>query len=155
MIVADDLWSVVSEIWQTTLGLVVEIQPDGPLQQCAREMCASVLIAGSWDGAVIVECGAGTASVFARAMLGPDGLDPSEAEVHDVVGELTNMVGGKVKATIAGDSTLSLPTVVAGDGLELRVPGASRLLAAPFIAEGAPFSVVVMGRANGRDGATR
>jgi chemotaxis protein CheX len=136
---------IVAEIWESMLGLPVETgAEDAPRR--GREVFAAVQITGAWEGAVIVECDEEAAATFTTAMLGLDDEEPAESDIHDVMGELANMAGGNVKAMVAGDTRLSLPTVVVGRQLDLSVPGAERLVTSSFVADGASFSVVVMAK---------
>ena len=128
------------------LGLEIEPSPSSAADG-GREVCAAVQITGGWQGAFIIECPEASAVVFAAAMLGyEDGEEPSEPEVHDVVGELANMAGGNLKAIVGEESRLSLPTVASGAGLDLNILGATELVRADFLAGGAPFSIVVVAR---------
>lgn len=136
---------IVAEIWESILGLAIEATDSAG--EGGREVRAAVQIAGGWEGAVIVECPESSARAFTAAMLGeddPDALDVGE--VHDVMGELANMAGGNLKALVAGESRLSLPTVAAGRDLDLAVLGASELVRNRYTADGLPFTVVVVAR---------
>jgi chemotaxis protein CheX len=142
----DGVQQIVEEIWQSMLGLEIEPAPS-PAADGGREVCAAVQITGGWQGAFIIECPEASAVAFAAAMLGyEDGEEPSEPEVHDVVGELANMAGGNLKAIVGEESRLSLPTVASGAGLDLNILGATELVRADFLAGGAPFSIVVVAR---------
>lgn len=145
---AGEVQNIVAEIWESMLGLPVEVGPAEPAPVAGREVCAAVQITGGWEGAVIIECDEAAAESFTRAMLGlEDAEEPSESDVHDVMGELANMAGGNVKAMVGDDTRLSLPTVVVGEHLDLSVPGAARLLTTTFVAGNIPFTVVVMAKA--------
>jgi len=104
---------IVAEIWESMLGLPVEASDEA----CGggREVRAAVQITGGWEGAFIIECPEASAVAFTVAMLGYEaGEEPEPSEVHDVVGELANMAGGNLKAIVAAESRLSLPTVTVG-----------------------------------------
>ncbi len=142
---ADGVHGIVAEIWESILGLVIE--PTDTACEGGREVRAAVQISGGWEGALIVECPESSARAFTAAMLGeddPDGLDVGE--VHDVMGELANMAGGNLKALVATESRLSLPTVAAGRDLDLAVLGASELVRSRYVADGIPFTIVVVAR---------
>lgn len=137
--------AIVAEIWESMLGLPVEAAD--AIAEAGREMRAAVQITGGWEGAFIIECPEASARAFTAAMLGEDDPDSIEtAEVHDVIGELANMAGGNLKAIVAADSRLSLPTVTAGRDLDLNVLGASELVRSHLVAGGSRFSVVVVAR---------
>lgn len=144
---AGEVHNIVAEIWESMLGLPVELGTDASPARSGREVAAAVQITGGWEGAVIIECDEAVADAFTRAMLGLDDEEPSESDVHDVMGELANMAGGNVKAMVGDETRLSLPTVVVGEALDLSVPGATTLVSSTFVAEGLAFEVVVMARA--------
>ena len=143
---AGEVHNIVAEIWESMLGLPVGVGSDDNPSGTGREVCAAVQITGAWDGAVIIECDEVAAAAFTRAMLGLEDEDPTESDVHDVMGELANMAGGNVKAMVGDDTRLSLPTVVVGERLDLSVPGATKVVSSNFVADGVPFSVVVMAK---------
>jgi chemotaxis protein CheX len=82
-----------------------------------------VSISGQWEGAVTFGCTLAFARGIAAAMfdLSPDDLEI--AEVHDAVGEITNMTGGNIKALLPGPSQLSIPAVADGIQTAISVPG--------------------------------
>jgi chemotaxis protein CheX len=66
--------------------------------------------------------------------------------MQDAITELSNMVGGNIKALLPQPSRLSLPTVFEGQDYKLRVPGAvcvSRLI---FESQGSQFVVTMQAR---------
>ena len=83
----------------------------------------SVTVSGAWEGSVLLELSPGMDRLLAAMMfqLEPEML--GDDEVGDAVGELANMIGGSVKSLLPEPSRLSLPTVVMGRNLSLRVPG--------------------------------
>ncbi len=60
--------------------------------------------------------------------------------VHDALGELTNMVGGNLKAMFGGKCHLGLPQVSDGDA---RSQGSRTLLRVPFASRGMALVVEV------------
>jgi CheY-specific phosphatase CheX len=74
-----------------------------------------VHISGGWAGTVVLRLTAALGSRAASAMLGLENEEPPPEDIRDVTGEITNVLGGKLKATLPGRCQLSLPTVVEGD----------------------------------------
>ncbi len=67
---------------------------------------------GPWTGTVVLTTGRETAGDLTRALLAETAPDPLEDEdVADALGEMANVVGGNVKASLPGPSALSLPEV--------------------------------------------
>lgn len=137
---------IVIEIFDSMLGLGIGPAAPAP-EDGRREIGSAVQITGSWQGAFILECPETSAVAFTQAMLGYEADEaPSETEIHDVIGELANVAGGNLKALVGGESNLSLPTVVAGSGLDLSVLGASEIVRSHYTAGGEPFTVAVVAR---------
>jgi len=69
--------------------------------------------------------------------------------MQDATGELSNMVGGNVKALLPQPSRLSLPSVVEGKDYNLRIPGALCISRMVFESQGSPFVVTMHAREDG------
>lgn len=116
-----------------------------------RTVIAVVHISGGWEGTVAIQVPMSLASRIARAMfrLGDEG--PSDADIHDAVGEVANMVGGGFKARLGLDCCLSLPTVVDGNDCVYCVPGAHLEDQLWLISAGDRFSVSILARDAGAE----
>ena len=90
------------------------------------------------------------AARVAAVMFRLDGEKPTTEDMQDAIGELTNMLGGNIKALLAGDCHLSLPAVVEGRGYTVRVPTSHRVDRFAFECEGMPAVVNLMSVASGR-----
>ena len=138
--IADDAW----------LALVGEDEVLVPVpgELGADPVSSWVEIVGPWNGAVVLTCGWSTAEELARALLkehAPEVLDAEDVE--DALGELANVVGGNVKASLPGPSVLGLPEVgatpPAGDPADsCRVD---------VLWRGQPMSISVQGAAGALD----
>lgn len=123
----DQLAAITVEVW----GSLVEPESMAPVQfpdgegEPDRWVSASVEISGAWHGAVAVSTDDAGAHRIARALLR---LDPQEAvtepDVADALGELANVVGGNVKASLPYETVLGLPRVAEQ---EYRPAGASQV----------------------------
>ena len=98
---------IAEEAWSALVGdeeFLVPL-PGGPPDD-------AVEIVGPWNGTVVLTTGRTTAEELARCFLAehaPPVLD--DEDVEDALGELANVVGGNVKATLPGPSVLGLPEV--------------------------------------------
>lgn len=129
---AAQLDEIVAEVLSSLALESYEVEPfDGPIH-----MTGSVSISGTWNGAVLVELPPSAELALTAAMfqMGHDEIGPEE--ISDAVGELANMVGGVVKSLMPEPSRLSLPTVVSGDGLVLKVAGAMQVTKITRMVEG-------------------
>jgi chemotaxis protein CheX len=84
-------------------------------------LTATIHLAGEWKGALAVECGYQQACAFAARFLSMEKPEIVDDVVRDVLGELTNMIGGNLKCVLAGGLKLSMPSVVDGADRNLRV----------------------------------
>ncbi|WP_100499551.1 chemotaxis protein CheX [Geodermatophilus chilensis] len=103
--------SIATEAWIALVGedeVLVPLAGDLP----AETLSAWVDVVGPWTGSVVLTTGRQTAADLTRALLreaAPELLD--HEDVVDAFGEIANVVGGNVKASLPGPSTLGLPQV--------------------------------------------
>jgi len=122
----------VSDVFDTMLSMEVQ-NVDAQLQEVAEDgmhIVGSVGFAGLVMGNVNVFVGNGFARRMTAAMLGMEEDEiESEEEVHDVVGELCNMIGGDLKSKLcdAGMScNLSIPSITFGNNFKIESKGWER-----------------------------
>ncbi|MGE3818576.1 MAG: chemotaxis protein CheX [Isosphaeraceae bacterium] len=106
------LRDAVRTVWSTVLGL--EIAPDAPGPAPQRGVRGLVKITGRWQGAVTMDCPRDLARQAAALMLGVEPGETTPVQIHDAVGELTNMIGGNVKPLLPRPCKLAPPEVVDG-----------------------------------------
>jgi Chemotaxis phosphatase CheX len=109
---ADTLDGLVCVAWSTFIGTeLVRIENQVP---DSSVVCSSIAISGPSSATVMffadpTVARRGTATVLG---LGPDELD--DGDIHDVFGEIVNIIGGNLKGVVSddvGDWRLSLPVV--------------------------------------------
>ena len=149
---AQDVVTLAKDVFKLTLGL--ELQPRGdtavapPAQKRTIEGC--VHVTGDWAGAVVLQCARPLADKVAHIMFSLGQRAPALADVQDAFGEITNMVGGNIKALHEGQCFLSLPSVVEGGDFSVRIPGTAVLRTVAFECEGEPLFVHVLGANRGQ-----
>jgi chemotaxis protein CheX len=110
---ADEVWSVVEEVWESLLGRTA-VRADHAFG-VDDAVTASIGVHGSWEGLVTFTCPSAAAQDVARRMLDlPDDASVDRSDVDDAVGEVANVLGGHVKALVARGGRLGLPRVNAG-----------------------------------------
>jgi chemotaxis protein CheX len=98
-------------------------------------------IRGAWTGSVRVHCPARLVSEAAQTIFVlPAGAVGSEL-VQDTLGELTNIIGGNLKALLGGACRLGLPAVVEASAKEKSASNA--LVCVAFQTRGMPLVVEV------------
>jgi CheY-like chemotaxis protein/CheY-specific phosphatase CheX len=119
----------VEDAVMTVFDLVFNISIEPSLSAPSGEdreiqVIGMVGIAGAHRGMVCVKIGEAFSHVITAAMLGLDpGASQATVDVNDVVGELTNIIAGKVKFCLRSGkeiSNLSLPTVIRGHHIDLE-----------------------------------
>ncbi len=99
-------------------------------------------VVGPWTGSVVLTTGRETAADLTRALLREAAPDEIEDEdVADAFGEIANVVGGNIKASLPGHSALSLPDV--GDAPAVRNP--DDVCRIDVLWRGQPLSISVQG----------
>ena len=133
--------SIAEQAWISLVG-EEEILVPLPAQLPADVVSSWVDIVGPWTGSVVLTTGRSTAEELSRALLGasaPAVLD--EEDVVDAFGEIANVVGGSIKATLPGHSALSLPSV----GASPEVRNAADVCRLDLLWRGEPVAISVQG----------
>ena len=91
-----------------------------------------------------MECAGGLARRVASIMFGADVCDLSPDRVSDALGELTNIIGGKIKALLPEPSQLSMPAVTEGTDYLFSVPGSRPTAQLSFTCEGKPLQITLL-----------
>ncbi len=115
-----ELAQIVQYVFQTMVCLEVS-ESNQSWSTGGDRLTATIHLAGDWKGALALECGRKQACAFAARFLSMDPPAAVDDIVRDVLGELANMIGGNLKCVLAGGLKLSMPSVVDGTDLSLRV----------------------------------
>jgi CheY-specific phosphatase CheX len=114
------------EVFDTMLSMELTEKDHQEFTEASR-IVGSVSLAGSVSGTVNIHVGDTFASQITANMLGMelDEID-SDEEVHDVIGELSNMIGGDLKSRLcdAGFTCeLSIPSITSGKDFSIESKG--------------------------------
>jgi len=114
------------EVFDTMLSMELTEQDHQEFTGASR-IVGSVSLAGSVSGTVNIHVSNTFASQITANMLGMelDEID-SDEEVHDVIGELSNMIGGDLKSRLcdAGFTCeLSIPSITSGKDFSIESKG--------------------------------
>jgi chemotaxis protein CheX len=125
---ASFLRTATQDVFETMLSMELgENEGIEALPPATRQVVGSVSMAGAVSGTVNIYVSDMFARVITADMLGMD-LDEvdSEEEIHDVVGELSNMIGGDLKSRLcdAGfECRLSIPSITSGKDFQIESKG--------------------------------
>ena len=116
----------VNEVFDTMLSMSVEFN-DADCVTDGERIVGSVSFAGKVMGVISINIGNTFAREMTAAMLGME-IDEieSDEEVFDVIGEVSNMIGGDLKSRFcdAGfDCQLSIPTTTSGSNFKIDLQG--------------------------------
>lgn len=142
MSLESDVESIAYAIWESLLGLPIEVHEGGGLGEDARVTCL-VHLDGAFQGAVMIQCPETLGSLLTAAMLQTDGT-PNTADMTDALGEIANVLAGNIKALLAQPSSISLPAVAFGPSYEIGVVGATAIAGVSFVCEGHPLVVTLL-----------
>ena len=117
-IAEDEIRQSVEDLWSSVLGLAIEQRPSPNFPNASPDLITgSIQISGAWEGAVTLDCGATLARQAAAIMFGVEPGETSYDQVQDALGELTNILGGQIKALLPEPCRLSMPAVTEGTDL--------------------------------------
>jgi chemotaxis protein CheX len=140
-----EIHDVVHSIWETVLGW--DIQPTAALDLPHGNRgfrSGFIQIAGAWEGVIVCIGSEALVRRAAAVMFGVPQETLTIELLHDALGELTNMVGGNLKALLPGPSFLCLPAVVEGSNYSVCIPTARPVFEAAFLSDGQPFNVKLL-----------
>ncbi|MGB6130320.1 MAG: chemotaxis protein CheX [Acidobacteriaceae bacterium] len=138
-----ELAQIVDYVFRTMVSLEVYESTQSWIPDGDR-LTATIHLAGDWRGALALECSRKQACAFAARFLSIAPPQMVDDVVRDVLGELSNMIGGNLKCVLAGGIRLSMPSVVDGADRNLRVCRAGTRERLVFECAEGIFSVVVL-----------
>jgi chemotaxis protein CheX len=133
----EQLSEVTENVWSGFLN--IPLHRAGESQPAACEVAASISIEGAWNGSLTVCCSRTLANRVAASMFGS--ADLGEELCSDALGEIANIIGGNIKATLPAPSRLGLPQYHVG----WSAPNTGEVVS--FRSDGEPLYVLLAGRA--------
>ncbi|HEV2676253.1 MAG TPA: chemotaxis protein CheX [Aliidongia sp.] len=131
------------EVWRGFLGVELIPRFDAPaVPSPESSVSGCVTLKGSWYGGIVVTLPVSLGASITRTALALD--DPQPEDVCDVVGELANMMAGRLKHQLPPDTQISLPMVATGDHFHLSIPGARVAMELDFAIEDTPLKIRII-----------
>ncbi|MGD9849800.1 MAG: chemotaxis protein CheX [Nitrospirales bacterium] len=142
-----EILEITETTWQAMLGLDIHLRPlPAVLNPHEDFLTGRVEISGAWNGVVLLH-GSSQLTRSAAAMIFANGmLDVTSQDLMDAMYELTNIIGGNIKALLPEPSQLSLPCVHGTTPEIVAVPGAEQVSDLVFDCQGQPLFVSVWKR---------
>ncbi|EMI56785.1 chemotaxis protein CheX [Rhodopirellula sallentina] len=137
---------LVQAIFDNMLQMPCEPNDSSPQSEASfteDRLVGCVQIQGDWVGAVEIHTPLELGRKAASAMLMVPDEDVSMEDVQDTIAELSNMVGGSIKAILPGQSTLSLPSVASGAGLDFKLANVVHTQSVGLRSNDTDFSIAI------------
>lgn len=117
----------VGNVWQTMLGMTMTATaaPPAPLPDPVTG-CVQLLSPRA-RGGVLLELPRAMAVQSAAVLFQMACTDLEDADILDVVGELTNMVAGSLTRTVASSASLTTPIIFSGTADNVAMPKSETL----------------------------
>jgi chemotaxis protein CheX len=113
------LQQITVDVCHTMLG--VELVPSDLDFVICDQMAASIEIQGRVNTTIEVFAHDQLVMIFAEAMFCTECENLTEEEIRDAFGEVTNMIGGNVKAYVEDETQLTQPIVYRPDNMLVRI----------------------------------
>lgn len=134
---------IAQDVFQTMLDYPVEQSLEEHVGK-ADAVTAAIFLAGTWQGAVILECNQAQAFAFtARLMKIAEPIEMND-DVRDALGEIVNMIGGNMKSILPSGVSLSIPSVLDGADYAYRICGTNRKETTFFRGELGAFRITLV-----------
>ncbi|MBI3817696.1 MAG: chemotaxis protein CheX [Planctomycetes bacterium] len=108
-----DVQSITESVWTSILGLELKGNAASAVFEGPGNI-AHIQIAGAWSGVITLQVSDALAKTCAKTMFALDSV--TTEEVRDALGEIVNIIGGKLKCALPGPSRLGLPGVCRNNG---------------------------------------
>lgn len=114
---------IVTDVFSAMLSTEAVPCPTCEVSATGPQLTAAIFFAGSWKGAVLVDCSTLLARQWTAKLVSAELPDHVTDDVRDAMGELVNMIGGNLKSVLPHGVGLSMPTVVEGTNYMVKLCG--------------------------------
>lgn len=129
-----------SEVFETMLFMDIEETPEPMDMQKEYCVLGAIAFQGKYEGTLSLLCTQpGVRTITANVLGLDDEDDAEEAQIHDAIGEVANMVLGAIKARLyktAGDLRVEMPVVTSGIDIAYEIQKGDQLIAAQVLIDG-------------------
>ncbi|MBM4056486.1 MAG: chemotaxis protein CheX [Planctomycetes bacterium] len=166
--IASDITDATKTLFETMIMLDLKYDESSLVDetQIKTDVIGMVSFTGKYHGVIGLFCSKKFALKVASTMLMTE-LNEFTHDVKDAVGEISNMIAGNVKTKLTaqyGDMNLSIPIVIAGEGLSITAVNNHPVVAdttlscfskdpwlmTPFISVGEKFNVGLLLKESGK-----
>lgn len=140
----EEIIEITATTWQSMLGL--DIQSDPKICDIADPdgfLTGRVEIHGRWNGVVVIQGAEALARSAAAIFFSLESTSVTERHLLDAICELSNIIGGNIKACLPEPCTFSFPTATRATAHTLEEIGAEKVSEFRFRCQGQPLYVTV------------
>lgn len=116
----DEYLQVIDSVFGTMLDVAIE-GCDRPMAR-ADLATAVVYFAGSWPGAMLLQCDVQAACTITGRLMRFDPPPNMDDDVRDSLAEISNMIAGNLKAVLPHGATVSIPAIFEGSNFQAPFP---------------------------------
>lgn len=139
----EDIVCITQNVLDTMLNMNATLAEATDSVEQTPPITGCVQISGEWKGAVVIHASDTFVRHAATRMLKMKLEDVVEADLQDVLAEITNMVGGNIKSHVPGPSFLSIPSVTIGQNFRFHLRGARVVSETPMTSGDESLSVLI------------
>jgi chemotaxis protein CheX len=133
---------IVSDLFRAMLQMEVDLALHSESNH-ASVVTATIDFVGPWKGILELRCSREQAHCFAERFLQMS-LTAYDAEVHDTVGELANIIAGNLKQVLPERVSLGTPKVIFGPAVEVQMPKGKLMGSHCFASDAGLFTVTLL-----------
>jgi len=134
---------IVQDVFQTMLSYEIHESSDD-YNTRTNVVTSAIFFAGSWKGAVVLECSEAQARFFTERLMGIPQPSRMDDDTRDAMGEVVNMIGGNLKSVFPPGVSLSMPSVLEGADYAYRICGSNQVARFSFHGEAGPLWVTLV-----------
>ena len=140
-VTSTDLMRVVTTIWSTQFGLVLDDPEAADFDSGWAEgetIVVRIRFIGAFSGTLEQRCSRSLSARAAAAAFASEGSEVDSGEIRDVVAELAHMTAGNLKTMLPGDSEVVYPGTI-----ETQTSDEEPIATARFTLDGEPLLVTL------------
>lgn len=133
----------VKTVLRTMVGVETAVaEPHVRAAAAQYDVCGIIGFSGDLAGAVTVAFPKAAAERLVEAFTGA-AIDVASPYFADAIGELANMIAGSAKSRLGVDASITVPSVVVGDGCRVAAPSDMPCVVIPCSTAAGEFAVEV------------
>jgi CheY-specific phosphatase CheX len=134
---------IVCDVFGTMLRYAIH-ESDEDYSRRSNVVTSAIFFAGTWRGAVVLECCEQQACLFSERLMGIPRPERMDDDVRDAMGELVNMVGGNLKSVLPPGVSLSMPSVLEDPDYAYKICGSNLSQRFSFRGEAGPLWITLV-----------